>query len=117
MLAARTPRRQEDPMSATATRTVVAGVDASAASLAAIPWAAREAAYRDTTMRLVHACVFEGAPPRAHESELLLEHVRRALRRGAELARAAAPGVRVETHVRLGLAVALLLAESAGAGL
>ena len=104
-------------MSATATRPVVAGVDASAASLAAIPWAAREAAYRDTTLRLVHACVFEGAPPRAHESELLLEHVHRALRRGAEIAREAAPGVRVETHVRLGLAVDLLLAESAGAGL
>jgi nucleotide-binding universal stress UspA family protein len=105
-------------MRATATRPVVAGVDASAASLAAIRWAAREAAYRDTTLRLLHACVVEGAPPRGQdESELLLEHVHRALRRGAEIAREAAPGVQVDTRIRLGLAVDLLPAESAEAGL
>ncbi|WIY00451.1 universal stress protein [Amycolatopsis mongoliensis] len=105
-------------MSATATRPVVAGVDASAVSFAAIRWAAMEAAHRDTTLRLLHACVFEAVPPRAHdESELLLEHVHRALRRGAEIAREAAPGIQVETQVRLGLAVDLLLAESADAGL
>ncbi|WP_370962563.1 universal stress protein [Amycolatopsis sp. cg9] len=105
-------------MSATATRPVVAGVDASAASLAAIRWAAREAAYRDTTLRLLHACVFESAPARVHdESELLLEHVHRALRRGTEIARETAPGVQVETQVRLGIATDLLLAESADAGL
>ncbi|WP_086851361.1 universal stress protein [Amycolatopsis kentuckyensis] len=105
-------------MSATATRPVVAGVDASAAAFAAIRWAAREAAYRDTTLRLLHACVFEAAPPRGHdEPDLLLEHVHRALRRGTEIAREAAPGIQVEARIRLGLATDLLPAESAGAGL
>ncbi|WP_410645083.1 universal stress protein [Amycolatopsis sp. lyj-346] len=109
---------EEDVMTATATRPVVAGVDASAAALAAVRWAAAEAVRRDTTLRLLHACVFEDGRPRAHDdSELLLEHVYRFLRRAAEIAREHAPGVRVETQVRLGLAVDLLLAESADAAL
>jgi nucleotide-binding universal stress UspA family protein len=99
-------------MSATTTRPVVAGVDASAASLAVIRWAACEAAYRDTTLRLLHACLFEGAPTRV-DDEPELEHVRR----GAEIAREAAPGVQVETQVRVGVATDLLLAESADADL
>ncbi|MEV6873144.1 universal stress protein [Amycolatopsis sp. NPDC051128] len=105
-------------MTGTTTRPVVAGVDASPTALAAMRWAAAESVRRDTTLRLLHACVFEDGRPRAHDdSELLLEHVHRFLHRAAEVAREQAPGVRVETQVRLGLAVDLLLAESADAAL
>jgi nucleotide-binding universal stress UspA family protein len=105
-------------MTATANRPVLAGVDASAASSAAVRWAAEEARRRDTTLRLLHACVFEDTPERALEdSGLLLEHLPRWLRRAAEDAREGAPGVRVETSVELGLAVDILLAESPDAAL
>ncbi|MEU4524680.1 universal stress protein [Amycolatopsis sp. NPDC024027] len=105
-------------MTATASRPVLAGLDASAASFDAVRWAAKEARRRETTLQLLHACLFEGGPSRAHDnSELLLEHAHRFLRRAAEIAREEAPGVRVETSVRLGLAVDLLLAESGGAAL
>jgi nucleotide-binding universal stress UspA family protein len=103
-------------MTATANRPVLAGVDASAASLAAVHWAAEEARRRDTTLRLLHACVFEDATPRKHD-ELLLEHGYRWLHRAAEAAAEWAPGVRVEMAVQLGLAVDLILAESADAAL
>ncbi|MEU0533877.1 universal stress protein [Amycolatopsis tolypomycina] len=104
-------------MTATATRPVFVGVDASAASLDAVRWAAKEARRRETTLQLLHACIFEEASSRAGNSELLLEHAHRSLRRAAEIAGEEAPGVRVETSVRLGLAVDLLLAESGGAAL
>ncbi|UOX90621.1 universal stress protein [Amycolatopsis sp. FBCC-B4732] len=103
-------------MTAPAHRPVLAGVDASEASFAAVRWAAEEAMRRDVTLRLVHASVFDDTPPRAHE-ELLLEHVHRWLRRAADVAREQVPGVRVETAVRLGLAVDLLLEEAADAAL
>ncbi|MEQ0557978.1 universal stress protein [Amycolatopsis sp. NEAU-NG30] len=103
-------------MTATAHRPVLAGVDASAASIAAVRWAAREAGRRDTTLRLLHACVFDSASPR-DQDELLLEHVHRFLRRAAAVAREWAPGVRIETAVRLGLAADLLLADAADAAL
>ncbi|MGW4057013.1 universal stress protein [Amycolatopsis sp. NPDC004747] len=100
----------------TANRPVLVGVDASAPSLAAVRWAAREAGRRDTTLRLLHACVFEATS--AHErDELLLEHISRWLRHAAGIARDWAPGVQVETAVRLGLAADLLLEEAAGAEL
>ncbi|WP_086847641.1 universal stress protein [Amycolatopsis kentuckyensis] len=98
----------------TANPPVLAGVDLSAPSLAAVRWAAREAERRDTTLRLLHACVFEDTPS---PEELLLEHVHRWLRRAAEVAREEAAAVRVETAVRLGLAVDLLLEEAADAAL
>lgn len=103
-------------MTAAGTRPVVAGVDASTASVTAIRWAAQEALRRDTTLRLLHACILEGtAPPQPDDAEPALEHVGRWLRRGTEIAREAAPGVRVESRLEIGLAVDLLLAESAGA--
>jgi len=103
-------------MTATTTRPVVAGVDASTASVAAIRWAAKEARRRGTTLRLLHACILEDrAPLSGGDSDLLLEHAGRWLRRGAGIAREAAPGVRVEVSLEVGLAVDLLLAESADA--
>ncbi|WP_285479460.1 universal stress protein [Amycolatopsis sp. NBRC 101858] len=103
-------------MTATTHRPVLAGVDASAPSFGAVRWAAKEARRRGTTLRLVHACVFDDTPPRGHD-ELLLEHIHRHLRRAAEIAREEAPEVRVETAVQLGLAVEILLAEAADAAL
>ncbi|MET8846802.1 universal stress protein [Amycolatopsis sp. NPDC004625] len=100
----------------TANRPVLAGVDASEPSYAAVRWAAREAGRRDTTLRLVHACIFEGTRANEHD-ELLLEHIYRRLHRAAAIARDWAPGVRVQTAVRLGLAADLLLEESADAAL
>lgn len=100
-------------MTGKAKAAVIAGVDASEGSLRAVRWAAQEAARRDTNLRLLHACVVDPAG----DSELLLEHVNRPLRHAAKIAHAAAPGVGVETQVRLGLAVDLLLAESVDASL
>lgn len=100
----------------TANRPVLAGVDASEPSYAAVRWAAREAGRRDTTLRLVHACIFEGTPAYEHE-ELLLEHIYRWLHRAAAIAREETAAVRVQTAVRLGLAADVLLEESADAAL
>lgn len=108
------PDSQEELM--TANRPVLVGVDASEPSYAAVRWAAREAGRRDTTLRLLHACIFEGTPAHEHD-ELLLEHIYRWLHRAAGIARDWAPAVRVETAVRLGLAADLLLEESADAAL
>jgi len=99
---------------------VVVGVDASAAALSAVRWAAREAARHGRRLMLFHACVFDGDPPRHglfEESELLLEHIYRWLRHAAAIARTEAPGVEVEHVVRLGLAADLLVAASAEAPL
>ncbi|WP_439381069.1 universal stress protein [Amycolatopsis lexingtonensis] len=103
-------------MTATPNRPVLAGVDASAPSFEAVRWAAREASRRGTTLRLLHACLFDDPAPGEHD-ELLLEHVYRWLRRAAEVAREWAPGVQVETTVQLGLAVDVLLADAADAAM
>lgn len=108
-------------MAGNAKRAVIVGVDASEGSLRAVRWAAQEAARRTTDLQLFHACVvgdFDSAHDgRYDESALLLEHVTRRTRYAAKIARTAAPGVRVETQVRLGLAVELLVAESVHAPL
>ncbi|MEV6872090.1 universal stress protein [Amycolatopsis sp. NPDC051128] len=106
------PEEQEAAMAGSAQATVIVGVDASEGSLRAVRWAAQEAARRDTSLRLFHACVVDPAG-----SETLPEHVDRPLRHAAKIARTAAPGLEVEIQVRLGLAVDLLLAESAHARL
>ncbi|MFI5592321.1 universal stress protein [Amycolatopsis sp. NPDC051758] len=92
---------------------VIVGVDASEGSLRAVRWAAHEAARRDADLRLLHACVVDPG----EEAEFLPEHVSRRTRHAAKIARAAAPGLEVAVDVRLGLAVDLLLAESATAPL
>ena len=108
-------------MDGTATRPVIAGMDGTQESLAALQWAAKEAVRRDTRLVLFHACQFEGPesrhPELPEDSELLLEHVYRWNRHAAELARGIAPGVEVELRIRLGFAPDLLLAESLTAAL
>ena len=105
-------------MAGKAKRAVIVGVDASEGSLRAVRWAAQEAARRGTDLQLFHACVVDPASDGPHaESELLLDHVYRRTHHAAKIARAAAPGVEVETLVRLGLAIDLLLAESVHAPL
>lgn len=97
---------------------VLVGVDASAASLSAVRWAAKEAERRGRGLLLFHACVFDGDPPRHgpfEESELLLEHIYSWLRHAVGIAKAEAPGVEVESTVHLGLAADLLIAASAEA--
>ena len=97
-------------MAEQATIAVIVGVDAAGGSLHAVRWAAQEAARRGAPLRLFHACVVD---PTHDESEFRFEHVNRPTRHAAEIARAAVPGLEVEIQVRLGLAVDLLLAESA----
>jgi len=104
-------------------RRIVVGVDTSEACLPAARWAAREAVRTAATLKLFHASVFwndDHVPPRqvsAEDREVLLEHGYLWAHRAAGAASDAAPGVRIETAVRLGLAVDLLVAESAGAEL
>ncbi|WP_326948275.1 universal stress protein [Amycolatopsis sp. NBC_01307] len=92
---------------------VIVGVDASEGSLRAVRWAAHEAARRGADLRLFHACVVDPGD----EAEPLPEHVTRRTRHAAKIARTAAPGVEVDVHVELGLAVDLLLAASGTAPL
>src|ERR1700754_2621424 len=100
-------------------RAVVVGIDASEASLAAVRWAAEEAVRRECVLRIFHAGLFDAADlaprenPPDDEAELLLEHVHGWLWRAAVVAREAAPEVRVERCVGLGLAVDLLVGMSA----
>lgn len=101
-------------MAEQATTAVIVGVDAAEDSLRAVRWAAQEAARRGAALRLFHACVVD---PAHVESGSLPDHVTRRTRHAAKIARTAAPGLEVETRVRLGLAVDLLLAESVDAPL
>ncbi|MFF0223999.1 universal stress protein [Streptomyces sp. NPDC004629] len=102
---------------------VIAGVNGSAESLAAAEWAAREAARRDRSLRLVHvgnrhsrrsdggsfpkrpAARQEAAAPGAAERHL----ARRVLREAEQRARRAVPGVRVTGEPVEGTATAALL--------
>ncbi|MFD2467566.1 universal stress protein [Amycolatopsis silviterrae] len=103
-------------------RPVVVGVDGSAAALAAVRWAAVEAARRGTGLVVFHAELCDdpdllphGKPP--GDAELLLEPAHRLLRQAAETARLTAPAVPVRMCVRLGTAADLLAALSDEAGL
>ncbi|MEV0071031.1 universal stress protein [Amycolatopsis sp. NPDC050768] len=102
----------------TARAAVVVGVDESEAALAAARWAAEEAVRRDCVLRLFHAGLFDTADlsgrERSWEEPLLLERARRWIQRAAQ---EAAPGVRIEYLVRLGLAADLLVGLSDEAAL
>ncbi|GAA0805722.1 universal stress protein [Spirilliplanes yamanashiensis] len=84
---------------------VVAGVDGSGASLAAVRWAAREARRRDAVLHLVHV-----RDARAGEAGMLLSHAECA-------AREAAPGVPVRARTAAGDPADVLVRAAAGAEL
>ncbi|MBB1159516.1 universal stress protein [Amycolatopsis dendrobii] len=101
---------------------VVAGVDGSAESLAAVRWAAAQARPRGSGLVVFRAELFadpdlmpHGKPPAG--TDLLLEPGYRLLRQAADEARRAVPEVRVRMCLRLGAAAGLLAAQSAEAGL
>ncbi|MGW7534965.1 universal stress protein [Amycolatopsis sp. NPDC054798] len=101
---------------------VVAGIDGSAESLAAVRWAAAQAWRSGRGLVVFRAELFDDPDLLPHrkppaEAELLLEPGYRLLRRAADEARGAAPGVRVRMCLRLGHASGLLVAQSAQAGL
>ncbi|WP_239154960.1 universal stress protein [Amycolatopsis sp. FDAARGOS 1241] len=109
-------------MTGTAARAgVVAGVDESEAALVAVRWAAEEATRRGCVLQLFHAGLSDTAgltgPERSREAPRLLERAHRWIRRAAQVAEEAAPGVRTEYLVRLGLAADLLVELSADADL
>jgi nucleotide-binding universal stress UspA family protein len=89
---------------------VIAAVDGSAESLAAVAWAAREAVRRERPLRLVHVWNWhprqdEGEPATAAQRHL----ARRALIQAGERVRHTCPGVRVEEEQVQGPATAALL--------
>jgi nucleotide-binding universal stress UspA family protein len=90
---------------------VLVGVDGADHTRQAIAWAAVEAVLRDVSLRLVHAYIWpivaSLAPP-----DGLREQARDVLAESAELARAAAPGVRVESDMQTDYPENLLARES-----
>lgn len=89
---------------------VVAGVDGSAQSLAAVEWAAREAALRGRALRLVHA--WNGQPrfSEAEEEHAVQRYLgRRVLRQAEDRVRAGCPTVRLTDEQAEGPAVPALL--------
>ncbi|WP_020658861.1 universal stress protein [Amycolatopsis benzoatilytica] len=99
------------------TRPVVAGVDGSAAALAAVRWAAAEAVRRGTELVVFRAELVDGPDLLPHrkplgDAEMLLEPGYRQLCVAAEAARSAVPAVAVRRRLRLGAAAEQLIAMS-----
>ncbi|UBU17856.1 universal stress protein [Nonomuraea gerenzanensis] len=91
------------------TSQIVVGVDGSAPAVAAVEWAAADAARRGLDLRIVHVC------ERWPHSEGT-EHCAGALEAAADVARGLAGGVKVTTDLRAGNVVDELIGESATAG-
>lgn len=89
------------------TKPVIAGADGSQESLRAVEWAAREAALRGTSLRIL---AIPALPPRMTAgpatpgtvSDLVEQSMARALAAAAEQAAAQEPGLVVETHLVAG---------------
>ncbi|KOX14551.1 universal stress protein [Saccharothrix sp. NRRL B-16348] len=105
------------------TAPIVVGVDGSASALAAVKWAAEEAARHRVPLKLVHAFLL---PTRGYPEIVLTGHeVREAFEQqgsrwvdeAAAAARAAVPEVEVETAVVIDRPAAALIAASDGARL
>lgn len=89
-------------------------VDGSAASTAAVRWAAAEAARRGTPLKVIHVCevniAYLWAAP--HLPEHLREQCRPTVAAGIELARRTAPGIEVTGWTLVGPACRMLLLAS-----
>jgi len=100
-------------------REVVVGTDGTAASQAAVRWAAREAARRHATLRIVH--VFDRQWPSPDVSTEDVDVDRRLAEAVAatalEQARTVRPGLDAETETLPGRAVPRLLEAAGAAGL
>ncbi|MCA1190092.1 universal stress protein [Saccharopolyspora sp. 6T] len=112
-------------MSGDARDPVVVGIDGSGTARGAVRWAAREAARRGTTLRIVYADVFAlpvlpelpGLPwPREHHAPVRVE-VEKWLAEAADSARSESPGVPVETESCPGTPPSVMIDESRGAEL
>jgi nucleotide-binding universal stress UspA family protein len=98
---------------------VTVAVDGSAASLAAVRWAAIEAKRRHTPLRLVHVCDLNEAYAWSMPGlpKHLIELSRPMVAQAVELARRTAPGLQVSDQVLVGPIVRNLLVVSETAGL
>lgn len=96
---------------------VVVGVDGSEVSLAAVRWAAREAAARGAPLRIIHAADYLGEPPSPGALPPELPHARRITATAYTAARHAAPGLAASTEVVPGDAQTALLRAAATAQL
>ena len=101
-------------------RPIVVGADGSESTLDAVAWAAREAARRQVRLRIVHAFAWPllNIPPvlwQMGPEGGLHAHAERVLADAEKAARAAAPGVDVQTAVVTELPLPLLVAESSAA--
>ncbi|NKQ51796.1 universal stress protein [Amycolatopsis sp. K13G38] len=102
---------------------ILVGVDGSASALRAARWAAQEAARRNMPVHLFHACVLPPLGPHtaavteAGIVEALIEQGHQWLREARREAWDAAPGVQVQTDLRVGAAAQELINESARARL
>src|SRR5829696_6759534 len=103
----RWPLEVEMPISdhSAPTEPVVVGVDGSTSSLAAVDLAAREAARRNRSLRLVHAFIWPylhvplGAPPYGPSEGGLRQQAERILADACTRAHTAAPGLTVHSEM------------------
>lgn len=101
-------------------RTVVAGLDGSPESRAAVDWAAREARMRDVPLRILH--VHEPTPPRLAQAPFLAEETRQDWGREvpprvADEVRRGQPGLEVTVEGAEGHAPVVLLGRTGPDGL
>ncbi|RCW39631.1 nucleotide-binding universal stress UspA family protein [Halopolyspora algeriensis] len=107
-------------MSTPGSKPVVVGIDGSPASFQALRWAAREASYRGTRLRVVHGDVSAlthvpempgvSLPESYHHA--VRRQVEQWLRKAAETAGVEVPDAEVDTEMRTGSARTVLIDES-----
>ncbi|MBK1783879.1 universal stress protein [Prauserella cavernicola] len=101
---------------------IVVGTDGSANAADAVAWAATLAARRNRALRIVHAFTTipglrADAPPIADVNDAVTEEAGRVVAAAGDVAKAAAPDVRIETGVLNGDTAPALVAESRSASM
>jgi nucleotide-binding universal stress UspA family protein len=105
-----------------ATKPVIAGADGSRESLRAVEWAAREAAFRGTSLRIV---AVPALPPRMTATpatpgtvaDVIEQSTSQALAAAAEQAAAQQPGLAIETHLVAGAPAEVLVGAAQDASM